>query len=96
MNFNDAKSFVSLLLLIGYFRLPRRAMYWKCSDDTQKVLVRNTMSRNEFGRIMQNLHLEDNDRLDVNDKFAKVRELINLMNTICINYYLPEQFVIIG
>ena len=39
---------------------------------------------------MQNLQLGDNDRFDVNDKFAKLRELINLKNKACVNNYLPE------
>ena len=41
---------------------------------------------------MQNLHLADNSNLDKEDKFAKVRPLINEQ---CFANYLPEQSVTI-
>ena len=51
------------------------------------------MSRNKLDQIVQNLYLEVNDRLDVNDKFELVREIINLMNKACAENHFPEQTV---
>ena len=45
---------------------------------------------------MQNLHLADNSNLDKEDKFAKVRPLIDKLNEQCLANYLPEQSVSIG
>ena len=42
---------------------------------------------------MQNLHLVDNSNLDKEDKFAKVRQLIDKLNEQCLTSYLPEQSV---
>ena len=42
---------------------------------------------------MQNLHIADNSNLDKEDKFAKVRPLINKLNEQCLANYLPEQSV---
>ena len=42
---------------------------------------------------MQNLYLADNSNLDKEDKFAKVRPLINKLNEQCLANYLPEQSV---
>ena len=42
---------------------------------------------------MQNLHLADNSNLDKEDKFAKVRPLIDKLNEQCLANYLPEQSV---
>ena len=42
---------------------------------------------------MQNLHLADNSNLDKEDKFPKVRSLIDKLNEQCLANYLPEQSV---
>ena len=42
---------------------------------------------------MQNLHLADNSNLDKEDKFAKVKPLIDKLNEQCLANYLPEQSV---
>ena len=42
---------------------------------------------------MQNLHLADNSNLDKEDKFAKVRPLIDKLNEKRLANYLPEQSV---
>ena len=42
---------------------------------------------------MQNLHLADNSNLDKEDKFAKVRPLIDKLNEHYLANYLPEQSV---
>ena len=42
---------------------------------------------------MQNLYLADNSNLDKEDKFAKVRPLIDKLNEQCLANYLPEQSV---
>ena len=93
MNLGDAKRFVSLLSLSDCIPLSRKAMYWEWSDNAQNIIGRSTMSRNKFDSMMQNFHLENNDRFDVTKKFAKMRELIALINEACANNYLPEQTV---
>ena len=42
---------------------------------------------------MQNFYLADNSNLDKEDKFAKVRPLIDKLNEQCLANYLPEQSV---
>ncbi|XP_022175761.1 piggyBac transposable element-derived protein 3-like [Myzus persicae] len=49
-------------------------------EDKGIPLVRNSMSRNRFDSIKQNLHLSDNDQLDKNDRFSKLRPLFDLIN----------------
>ena len=44
---------------------------------------------------MKNIHLADNSNLDKEDKFAKLRPLIDKLNEQCFANYLPEQSVII-
>ena len=59
------------------------------SHTTQYLLL----SRKRFDEIMQNLHLDYNSNLDKEDKFAKVRPLIDKLNEKCLANYLPEQSV---
>lgn len=77
----EMKSFFGILLLSGYVPLPRRRMFWECSSDTRNELVANALSRDRFEFILSNLHCCDNDNLDKEDRFAKVRPLFDKLNT---------------
>ena len=72
---------------------PRQAMYWERNEDIHSTTVSPLLSRNQYDEIMQNLHLTDNSNLDKEDKFEKVRPLINKLNEQCLANYLPEQSV---
>ena len=91
IDLHSLKGFVSILLISGYNALPRRSMYWQPTDDVYNAAVSSIMTRNRFDEIMQNLHLANDDDLDKNDKFAKVRPLINLLNKQCLEHFFPEQ-----
>ena len=84
------KAFIAILLVNGYLDLPRQPMYWEHNEDTHNAIVSSLLSRNRFDEIMQDLHLADNSNLDKEDKFAKVRPLINKVNEQCLADYLPE------
>ena len=89
----ELKSFMAILLLCDYVIVPRRSMYWEHSEDTHNPVVSSLMSRNRFDSIIQNLHLADNMNLDISDKFAKVREIINHMNDSCLKNFLPQETI---
>jgi len=74
------KRFFGILIFSGYHTLPATKLYWSKDEDKGIALVRNSMSRNRFDSIKQNLHLSDNDQLDKNDRFAKLRPLFDLIN----------------
>ena len=46
-----------------------------------------------FKECKKFLHLSNNNELDPNEKFAKVRPLFNSLNQQCLENYLPEQHV---
>ena len=89
---NMLKAFIAILLFSGYVDLPRRPMYWEHNEDTHNTTV-SLLSRNRFDEIMQNLHLADDSNLDTEDKFAKVRPLLDKLIEQCLANYLPEQSV---
>ena len=90
---NTLKAFIAILLVSGYVDLPRRPMYWEHNEDTHNTAVSSLLSQNRFDEIMQNLHFVDNSNPDKEDKFVKVRPLIDKLYEQCFASYLPEQSV---
>lgn len=76
----EIKCFIGILLLSGYYKFPRRAMYWENAEDAGSKLVYEAMSRDRFSFIMQNLHCNDNTKLTKDDKFTKLRPLFDTLN----------------
>ena len=68
-------------------------MFWECSTDGNNDAVSSIMSRNGFDEIMKYLHLTNNTSFEPNDKFSKVRPLLNKLNEQCLSNYLLEQTV---
>ena len=96
IDINTWKAFIAILLVSGCVGLPRQPIYWEHNEDTPNTTVSSLLSRNRFGEIMQNFHLADNSNLDKEEKFAKVRPLIDKLNEQCLANYLSEQSVSIN
>jgi len=76
----DLKRFIGICILSGYHTLPQSDMYWSKDEDKGVPIVRETMSRNKFRIIKQNIHLSNNSELDKTDKFAKLTPIFKLIN----------------
>lgn len=72
--------FLGIIVLSGYHTLPQIHMYWSTEEDKGVDIVKKCMSRNRFNSIKRNLHLSDNDTLNINDKFTKLRPFFDAMN----------------
>lgn len=80
LEISDLKKFIGILILSGYHKLPREALYWSLDEDVGVELVSNAMSRNKFREIKRNLHLVNNDEAPSSrDKMFKVRYLSNAL-----------------
>jgi len=55
-------------------------MYWETKPDTFVQAVSDAMTRNDLERLLRNLHLCDNEKIDKSDKFCKVRPTIDHLN----------------
>ena len=55
-------------------------MYWATESDTNNKMVATTMRRNRFEEIMRFFHGANNANLLIEDKFAKVRPFLNILN----------------
>lgn len=81
LSFREFYVFLGILILSGYVPLPRRRMFWENDEDTHNILVTKSMRRNKFEEIFRFFHAADNNNLCKNDKLAKVRPLIEKLNT---------------
>ena len=91
MALDKLKTFIAILLVSGYTKLPRQEMYWERRGDGHNLLVSSMMSKNELEECKKYLDLSDNNNLDMADRFAKVRPLLNSINQQCLLNYQPTQ-----
>ena len=77
---DEMYAFIAILLVSGYAPLSRRNLYWENADDVYNADIATSMTRNRFDQIMKYIHLADNLNLAPNDKVAKVRPLLDLLD----------------
>ena len=88
----EIRCVLGVLLLSGYVSVPRRRMYWENLEDTHHSLIANANRRDRFEAIFTNLHFSDNNHLDKQDKFAKVRPLTDYLGKVFLQYAPLEEF----
>ena len=91
MTIKNLKSFIAILLLSRYNKLPRQEMHWQRREDCQNRMATALMTKNEFKDCKQFLRLADNVNLDKTDRFGKARPLFDAINKQCVAYYRPKQ-----
>lgn len=77
---DDIYCFIGVLLVSGYCSVSRKKMYWQMSSDSNNTLISSSISRDRFQYLMSNFHCVDNNNLDKNDRFAKVRPIFEVLN----------------
>ena len=78
------------LLLSGYYRLPRRRMYWE-----QYPNVRDTAAADRFDECLRYLHFADNQNLTADDRYAKVCPIFSMLNEKWLNHFSNENYLLI-
>ena len=76
----DLETFNAVLMLTGYYSLPRTRMFWEKEDDIGLSIVYESISRSEFEELKRFIHFADNCSLNTNDKFAKGKQLYAITN----------------
>jgi len=66
-------------------------MYWEAGEDVHNLMVSAAMSCNHFCAIMTNIHFANNKTLESSDRLAKVRPLLDHLNSACLKNFVPEQ-----
>lgn len=75
---DEIKTFLGILLLSGYHRLPEERHYW--STDLGVQLVSAAMTRNRFQALKSVLHFADNHNLPAGEKCAKIEPIFAIIN----------------
>ncbi|KAK3923574.1 PiggyBac transposable element-derived protein 3 [Frankliniella fusca] len=82
----EFKKFLGIWLLMGVNQLPALRDFWAWAADTYVPQVSSCMTFNRFQSIRSSLHFYDKSRehlLDPQDRFAKVRYLLDHMKSKC-------------
>ena len=65
-------------------------MYWEEAGECVNVMVSESIRRDTFDAVLQLTHFVDNDQLDKDDRFAKVRPIFTDLY-FSSQKYLPEK-----
>lgn len=87
----EMRVFLAILLISGYSRVPRRRLYWSNDEDVQNDAIQSAMTRDRFDEFMRYIHVSDNVDLDPDDKMAKVRPLLSILNDRFLCYFPKQQ-----
>ncbi|XP_060552737.1 piggyBac transposable element-derived protein 3-like [Ruditapes philippinarum] len=87
----EIRIFLAILLISGYNTVPRRRQFWSRDDDVRNEAIARTMPRDRFDILVRYVHLCDNNNLDREGKFSKVRPLLCLLNERFLLYFLKEK-----
>lgn len=87
----ELRVFLGILIVSGYHPVPRRRMFWSQSPEVHNEAICSAMRRDRFDEIMKCLHFNATDDLDKNDKYAKLRPLINHLQRKFMEHYVPER-----
>lgn len=79
MTYEELNVFIGGLLLSGYAKYPQKRMFWSSSPDVP-VILQNSIRLNRFESILRNFHLNDNAKIEEDDRLYKLRPLIDHLN----------------
>ncbi|GFR92646.1 PiggyBac transposable element-derived protein 3 [Elysia marginata] len=68
-------------------------MFWENAEDSHNQLVSSAMTVNRFEEILSILHLAENTKLYFNDKMAKVRPILSMLNERYLQFWTALQSV---
>ena len=88
---NEIRAFIAILICSGYVDLPTRRMFWEQASDVCNELICSLKSRDRFEEIMKYIHFNDNTQLDPEDKYSKIRPLMDHLNTKFTNAFCKEE-----
>lgn len=81
MTLEEMYVFIGVLLFSGYAKYPNKRMLWSSLPDIP-VIVQNSIRLNRFEQILHNFHLNDNTRIDPEDRLVKLRPIITHLNNV--------------
>ena len=77
----ELKAFLEMKFVMTINKLSTIAEYWRVDNLIGNDGIQNTMIRNRFCEILQNLHFADNRKDNKTDKAFKMRPVIDHLNS---------------
>ena len=87
----ELRAFLGILIVSGYLPAAQLEMHWSITPDVHNEAISNSMRRDRFREIMKCLHFNATEDLDKNDKYAKLRPLIEHLQRKFMEHYVPER-----
>ena len=87
----EIKVFLGILIVSGCNPQGSKRDFWSIGDDLRNNAIYEAMRRNRFEVIMKFLHFKDNNKLNKNDKFSKIRPLLDHLEEKFIQHFIPSQ-----
>ena len=81
------ESIFGINFIMAINKLPTIAEYWRVDNLIGNDGIQNTMIRNRFCEILQNLHFADSRKDDKTNKAFKVRPVVDHLNSKFSRYY---------
>lgn len=88
---DEIRCFIGILFILGYSDSPSKRHYWSSSNDLKNYAVSESMRQSRFLQICRFLHLEDNTKVNQQDKAWKIRPLMELLKELCIRNFQPKK-----
>ena len=87
----ELRVFLGILLFSGYSSYAQRWMHWSNDPDLGSNIVKDSMRKNRFESFMQFLHFNDNTALNENDRYTKLRPLVDHLEKKFVEHFVPTQ-----
>ena len=71
---------VGLFIYSGYRPVHDKTMLWSLEEDASLQWAKDLMPKNCFLAILRDLHLADNQKINAEDPYYKIRPYINMLN----------------
>ena len=70
-------------MIMSYHHLPAVKHYWSTSSNLEVLPIKKAMTRETFKFILDNLHVNDNHKMDKTnpEKLYKIRPLLDHLNS---------------
>ena len=88
---SDVKLCFAIIVLSGFVPLPRRRLLWDSRPDTRNEAVASSITLNRFEELLRYLHFADNTKLNPDDKMAKLRPLLSMLNERFLQFWPVQQ-----
>lgn len=92
----EMRKFLGLIILMGMLKTPKISDYWRRASPLSNKFICSVMTYTRFKTLSKFLHFTDNTKENcINDKFFKVRPLLNLFGEIWIKNYCAKENICI-